>query len=39
MTKGPKNKGKSKEIETEEEEEGDERDNELVQWEIPVQEQ
>ena len=32
VTKGPKNRGKEKEIETEEEE-GDERDNEPVQWE------
>ena len=36
-TKDPKNRGKKKEMETKEEE-GDERDNEPVQWESPPQE-
>ena len=38
VTKGLKNRGKEKEMETEEEE-VDERDNELIQWESPPQEQ
>ena len=35
VTKGPKNRGKEKEIKIEEEE-GDERENELVQLESPA---
>ena len=37
VTKGPKNRGKEKEMETEEEEAG-ERDNKPIQWESPPQE-
>ena len=38
VMKGPKNRGKEKKMEIEEEE-GDEKDNEPVQWESPPQEQ